>query len=61
MHNERVCFMILGRQRELISRVSQTTQLSQSEIVRRLFDYSLSSEHLNKIVPMCSGRMETQR
>lgn len=54
-HNQRVCLNLAVRQAEDIRDYADQAGLSQSELVRRLFDRFLTAEGMNLLVPQMSG------
>lgn len=53
-HNQ----FLLERQLEQFKTLSELTEISVSELMRRMFDHCLRADVLNTIVPAMSGHME---
>lgn len=56
-HNIRVGFNLQERQNNLLGDVAELANIPKSDLLRRCLDYCLTQQHLNQIVPTCSGQM----
>lgn len=48
-------------QDERLKAVKESTELTVTDVVRRIVDWGLRQDVLNQIIPICSGRMEYDR
>lgn len=54
---ERLNFFFPGRQAEGLRSLAHQTELSSSELLRRMVDYCLKGNVLNELVPQLSGNI----